>query len=180
MNNDFSLPFKTGEPAFDKLNVSKTLEEYGKDDTGTGGRYITYLFIKNQDNGNSELLGLFRYRKVKEDEFLEEIRKTGVTDDRIATLKREIVENYALVVYLSRIGVPEHLKLEGIGTVIASFFEFLLKRDRHNVVIFFKIIKGVEGFLTGPYITIGTGHDPLWGEYLMKYRAMFRWQHNGE
>jgi len=172
--SDRTLLFRTGELAFDDINnETGSLGEYIQDDTITKGLYTTFIFIENKEQKNQFLLRLLRYKEVPLDSFIQDVRNTDADDIILHAIEANL-QPETRVIYLSRIGIQEDFKRERIGTLIARFFDFLIQREKKNTIIYCKVLKSLDTFLSSPYITLGVGVEAKWGEYVLKYRYFYQ------
>lgn len=71
---DVNLLFRTGNPAFDEINPSGTLEEYYQaDEVSNEGEYITFIVEKIGDF--EDVIGLLRFREVPLEEFTRDLNQ---------------------------------------------------------------------------------------------------------
>lgn len=170
-----AYPFKTGEKAFDKLNeASGTLEAYYKEDIVGSGDYTTYLFTEEQSSiSNLVVHGLIRFKQVPIKTFQNVLDQITMDAEVKRTIIRDLEDYHPKVIYLSRIGIQEHQKKKRIGTLIARFFDFLMLREQENLVIYAMVLNKLDIFLSGSYLTIGSGKDEQWGDFFVKYRVIF-------
>ncbi|MHA1380774.1 MAG: hypothetical protein ACTSRG_20600 [Candidatus Helarchaeota archaeon] len=71
---DSSLSFITGNEAFDELNPDGMSENYLNQDILSEGEYLTYLLFETEDNNkDSELLALLRFKYTSIEDYIQEL-----------------------------------------------------------------------------------------------------------
>jgi hypothetical protein len=170
--SDKDMQFRTGISAFDELNeASGTLKEYIAQDEIKGGKYITHVLLEKQEQAKNMLLGICRFRNIQDKaEAIADLMQFGVDREIIDSFKQMMEAKHPNIIYFSRIGVKEDLQDKNVGKIINDFFEFLIKRQEKNIVVYLKIRKELGDYLGTLYETIGEGEDKKWGKYLVKIK----------
>lgn len=103
---DSSLSFITENEAFDELNPDGTLKNYLKQDILSKGEYLTYLLFETEENNkDSELLALLRFKYTSIEDYIQELVLCKTSENDLNTIKKKTKESTLKIVYLSRIGV---------------------------------------------------------------------------
>jgi len=168
---DIQFKLKTGNKAFDDYAPNGSLENYIKQDTIREGQYLTYLLLEQKDL-KSELLGLLRYRYTTENDFLEQLALTSVSEDIKRNIKKLLLLKRYKIVYLSRIGVLKNYHEMRISQIISNFFEFLIQRKKQDLVIYAKILEDLTKVVGSKYQILGKGIDEKWGNYCFVSKIM--------
>src|SRR5271157_105595 len=168
---DSDYPFRTANLAFDEISQSQTLQEYYLQDISMQGAYTTFVFGQKFTSPSS-IYGFLRYREVPEQDLLEEIRKIATNSIFIEKLDQIFAQDNPQIIYLSRIGIAFDMQRKGIGFLLKDFFEFLIKREQRNTIIYVKVIAQSEKMLGNQYQKIGEGFSDTWGEYSLYIRYL--------
>jgi len=168
---DIQFKLKTGNKAFDEFAPNESLENYIKQDTIKEGQYLTYLLLEQKDL-KSELLGLLRYRYAAEDDFIEQLVLTSVSEDIKKNIEKLLSLKKYKIVYLSRIGVLKKYHEMRISQIINNFFEFLIQREKQDTIIYAKILEDLTKIVGSKYQILGKGTDEKWGNYFFVSKIM--------
>ncbi|TFF94575.1 MAG: hypothetical protein EU544_04320 [Promethearchaeota archaeon] len=170
---DAQIRFKTGNKAFDEINPDGTLKNYLDQDNLHGGNYLTFLLLENEEErGNSELLAVLRFKYPSIEEYLKELTLCSVSEKNLNTIREKIEVSNLKLVYLSRIGVIEKFQEMNISQIMINFFEFLIAKNRVNVLIYIKALKGIKRVIGPSYRLIGKNQDEKWGDYFLASRII--------
>jgi hypothetical protein len=170
---DIYLEFITGNKVFDELNPDGTLKKYLEQDIIKGGYYYTYLLLELKENEtNHELLSLLRYKYTSIEKYMEELIKCKVPDKDQSLIKKKISESKLKIIYLSRIGVVEFYQEMNVSQIIINFFEFLITRNKKNVLIYVKILENIKKVIGLSYRIICKNKDEKWGNYFLASRII--------
>ena len=161
---DNHLKLITGNKAFDEYAPNGSLENYLKQDSIRGGHFLTYLLLE-QSNLKDKLLGLLRYRFSTEKDFLEQLALISIPKDIKRNIKKLLSSNKYTIIYLSRIGVTEKYQEMRISQIISNFFEFLIQRNKQDLIIYTKILEDLTNVVGSKYRILGKGIDEKWGNY---------------
>ena len=55
---------------------------------------------------------------------------------------------------------------------MVNFFEYLIAKNRENVLIYVKVLRGIKKVIGPSYRLIGKGTDEKWGEYFLASRII--------
>jgi len=141
---DSDLSFITGNEAFDELNPDGTLKNYLEQDTLSGGEYLTYLLFEIEEEGDHpELLAIMRFKYIPIEEYIQELVLCNISENELNIIKKKIADSNLKIVYLSRIGVIKQFQEMNISQIMIIFFEYLIAKNRDNVLIYVKILQGI-------------------------------------
>lgn len=163
---DLHFNFITGNEIFDEFASDGTLENYITQDAITGGNYLTYLLIESLESGD-ELLGLLRFRYTTVEEFMMELSLTSVLESTKKNVETLLALKKYRVVYLSRIGVSINYHEMRISQIISNFFEFLIQREKQDILIFAKVLENLTSIVGSKYRVLGKKDDEKWGNYCL-------------
>lgn len=170
---DANLRFITGNDAFDELNPDGTLKNYVNHDTLSGGKYLTYfLFDIEKEGDQPELLALLRFKYPQIEEYIQELVLCNISEHDMKTIKKKIKDSNLRTVYLSRIGVIKQHQEMNISQIMINFFEYLIAKNRDNVLIYVKILQGIKKVIGPSYRLIGKNIDGKWGNYFLASRII--------
>ncbi len=170
---DVRLEFITGNKAFDELNSDKTLRTYLEQDILRKGEYLTYLLFELEEQQDiSNLLALLRFKYTSIETYIQELRLCNIPENDITTIKLKTKESNLKIVYLSRIGVVKPFQELNISQIVINFFEFLILRNKENVLIYVKVLQNLKKVVGSSYRLIGKNIDVKWGNYYLASRLI--------
>ena len=59
-----------------------------------------------------------------------------------------------------------------ISQIMINFFEYLIAKNRDNVLIYVKILQGIKKVIGPSYRLIGKNKDKKWGDYFLASRII--------
>ncbi len=170
---DANLEFITGNKTFDEFNSNGTLKNYLEQDIHKGGEYITYLLFETEEEGDySELLALLRFKDTSIEDYIQELILCNTSEKDLSIIKKKIKESNLKIVYLSRIGVIKPFQEMNISQIMINFFEFLIAKNRENVLIYVKILQNIKKIIGPSYHLIGKNKNEKWGNYFLASRIV--------
>lgn len=166
IEDDIQFKLITDNKAFDDLAPEGSLNNYVRADIIRGGNYLNHILLEEIETNNI-LLGLLRYRIVKKEVFIEDLKKTTISSDLRKNLDSLLSLKKYNIVYLSRIDVSQEFQEMRISQIINNFFEFLIQREKKNCIIYAKLLKNLTSVVGSKYRILGEGIDEDWGEYFL-------------
>ena len=84
-----------------------------------------------------------RFKYIPIEEYIQELVLCNISENELNIIKKKIADSNLKIVYLSRIGVIKQFQEMNISQIMIIFFEYLIAKNRDNVLIYVKILQGI-------------------------------------